>query len=139
MYKLTLSLAAAAALAFVALPAEEASAQGLHLRVGGAHINIGNRHRGHGHHGYHGNHFRRSRAVVYSPYSRGVRSYSRYSHFGGGYGISSRRHVAHFGSHGRVWHDTTHIDRIPARIVPHGNHYDYIPGRNVIHHDGHWD
>lgn len=36
------------------------------------------------------------------------------------------------------YHDTTHIHRTPSRLVPHRNHYDLIPGRNIVHRTGHW-
>ncbi|MEX0716938.1 MAG: hypothetical protein WD066_10135 [Planctomycetaceae bacterium] len=36
------------------------------------------------------------------------------------------------------WHDTSHYDYHPTRIVPHGNHYDVIPGHYHLHHSGHW-
>ena len=35
-----------------------------------------------------------------------------------------------------TWHDTSHLDYIPPRVVPHRNHLDYIPGRRIWHQDG---
>lgn len=37
------------------------------------------------------------------------------------------------------WHDTSHYDYVPPRVVPHGNHYHYVPGSYIWHQDGHWD
>ena len=65
----------------------------------------------HGHHGHHGHGF-------------GLRL--------GGVGIDyGRPHLD--------WHDTTHWDYHPGYVVPHGNHYDYVPGHYHLHRDGHWD
>lgn len=38
-----------------------------------------------------------------------------------------------------VWHDTSHYDYQPARLLRHGNHYHYEPGGYVFHQTGHWD
>jgi hypothetical protein len=37
------------------------------------------------------------------------------------------------------WHNTTHQDYHPGRIVPHYNHFDYVPGHFHTHSTGHWD
>lgn len=126
MNKLILPLAAAAAMAFTGVPAQEATAGGIHLNTGGLHLDIGNPHRG----------------IGYANFGR--RTSYRSLHAINGWGRSwhvgqrakyhpQRRHVT------RRWHDTTHFDYIPGGYVPHGDHYDYIPGRHVLHVDGHWD
>ncbi|HEX6987798.1 MAG TPA: hypothetical protein VF170_20625 [Planctomycetaceae bacterium] len=38
----------------------------------------------------------------------------------------------------RTWHDTSHYDYHPTTVVPHGNHYDVIPGHYHYHRSGHW-
>jgi hypothetical protein len=42
------------------------------------------------------------------------------------------------GSH-RHWHDTSHWDYHPARIVPHGNHFHIAPRHYHWHQEGHFD
>jgi hypothetical protein len=37
------------------------------------------------------------------------------------------------------WHDTTHVDYIPGRWVQNGCHRVWVPGRQVLHQDGHFD
>lgn len=37
------------------------------------------------------------------------------------------------------WHDTSHWDYHPPSLVPHGNHYDFVPGHYDYHRTGHWD
>ena len=37
------------------------------------------------------------------------------------------------------WHDTTHLDYIPGRWVRRGCGWVWVPGRTVLHQDGHWD
>jgi hypothetical protein len=53
-----------------------------------------------------------------------------------GYGAST---VVVGGYHADVWHDTSHLHYRPAAIVPHGDHYDYVPERYEVHSTGHWD
>jgi hypothetical protein len=95
----------------VGFNAKEATAQGIHFRSGGLHIDVG-----HAHHGYHGHYGRRS----YGRYSHGLHGYSRW------------------GGHSH-WHDTTHLDYHPGEFVPHYDHYHYVPGHYDVHYDGHWD
>lgn len=52
------------------------------------------------------------------------------SGFGRGYGYG-RSHA--------TWHDTSHYDYHGPSLVPHGNHYDYVPGHYDLHRTGHWD
>ena len=40
--------------------------------------------------------------------------------------------------YGRVWHDTSHYDYHQPSLVPHGDHYDYVPGHYHYHRSGHW-
>lgn len=119
--KLLVSAAALAALFFVTGSADRAEAVGFHVQAGGLHLDIGNPHRYGSRHSY-----QRSRYAYggHAVRSQGVRSYHGYR---GG-------HRGH-----RTWHDTTHLDWHPGDYVPHGNHFDYVPGHYDVHHDGHWD
>lgn len=60
------------------------------------------------------------------------RGYTGFGH--GGYGNGFGRGHAH-----RTWHDTSHYDYHPPSLVPHRNHYHYIPGHYHWHQTGHWD
>ena len=74
--------------------ANEATAQGIHFRSGGVHIDVGHPHHGHRHHGYARRH--------------GGHSYGTYRH--------GRRDVyGGWGGH-HHWHDTTHLDYHPGSI-----------------------
>ena len=59
------------------------------------------------------------------------------------YGWGSGHAYGHGGiQHGvrrPVYHDTSHYDYHRPRIVPHGNHFDLIPGHYNFHRTGHWD
>ena len=57
---------------------------------------------------------------VFTPYNYSARSY----------GYSAPR---------QVFHDTTHLDYHGPSLVPHGNHYDVIPGHYDVHRTGHYD
>ncbi len=62
---------------------------------------------------------------------------------GGGYGYSSPYHNCYpqqpvYRSQYQ-WHDTSHYDYIPGGVIPHGNHYHYVPGQYQWHQTGHWD
>ncbi len=113
MKKITLPLAAIAALAFVALDSSPAQAQlGIYIGGRGAQIGIGSPYRvGYGYRGY---------TTAYHPSARAA--------YRGQY---SRTHYK--------WHDTSHWDYLPGQWVPHGDHCDYVPPRRVWHEDGHWD
>lgn len=63
---------------------------------------------------------------------------------------SYRAHRAHIGhghghghgwgrGYGRVWHDTSHLHYHSGGLVPHYDHYHYVPGHWDVHHTGHWD
>jgi hypothetical protein len=110
MNKLTLSIAALAALTFVGLEPSAAEAahgyRGFGLHIGGrnVHFDIGNPH------GY----ARQQTVHCYYP-SHGT----------------SRAHYD--------WHDTSHYDYHPAGYVRHGNHLDYRPGHYDYHQEGHYD
>jgi hypothetical protein len=41
--------------------------------------------------------------------------------------------------HGDVWHDTSHVHYHAPKIILHGNHVHFVPGRRVVHRTGHWD
>src|SRR5687767_1672434 len=101
------------ALIVVGVTAKEADAQGFHFRSGGIHVDVGRPH-----HGYHG---------------RGLHGLHGYSRHGygrrGGYGAWGGDHY---------WHDTTHLDYHPGYVVPHYDHYDYVPGHYDVHRTGHW-
>ena len=63
----------------------------------------------------------------------------RGGYYGGGrnYGMTftTRRPVSRYPRH--TYHDTSHYDYYPSRIVPHGDHLDYIPGHYRYHQTGH--
>jgi hypothetical protein len=101
------------AIAFVAFAwtvgsTSTAEAQGIHYRSRGVHIDVGNPH-GYGYH-------------------RGYRSY--------GYAPSY-----HHGGWGAYYHSgfrsRGHYDYYPPRVIPHGDHYDVIPGHYRYHRGGH--
>lgn len=120
--KLVFSIAVVAALLLTAGTAERAEAAGVQFRAGGLHLDFGDPHRsaacyggGRGGYAYGG------RGGHHAYRGNGARSYHGYR---GGY---------------RTWHDTTHLDWHPGGYVPHGNHFDYVPGHYDVHRDGHWD
>ncbi len=79
-----------------------------------------------------------------------------YGGYGGGYGGSVNYgyapqaysgHLHHnvnpfvnpgYGAH-LDYHNTTHMDYVPARAVPHYGHLDYQPGGYILHQTGHYD
>jgi len=67
---------------------------------------------------------------------RGYGGYGGYGlgGYGGLYGVARPAYIRP-----PVWHDTTHLDYHPPRLVPHGNHLDRIPGHYHLHRSGHWD
>ena len=73
--------------------------------------------------------------------SIGFHSGQRYGSHYGGY---STPHVSHSSGHwgGHVghgyYHNTSHLDYHAPSLVPHGNHYDYVPGHYDVHQTGHW-
>jgi|GEM_PF-1151238 hypothetical protein len=36
------------------------------------------------------------------------------------------------------YHDTSHYDYVPPRVIPHGNHFHYVPGGYYFHQTGHY-
>lgn len=69
--------------------------------------------------------------------SHGGRSFHGSSGHYGGFGHRSFRY-GHRGYSSPYWHDTSHYRYYPTRIVPHGNHYDIIPGHSHLHRSGHY-
>ena len=121
MTKHLVAAAVAVALCFVA-GADQAEARGFHIQAGGVHVDVGRPH-GYG----------------YGRYTAGYPSYG-YGGYGGGYGRVQRSYYGGgFGGGHSHWHDTSHYDWHGPSLVPHGNHYDYVPGHYDYHHDGHWD
>ena len=112
MNKITLSIAALAAMAFVGFDANTAEAGhgfgGFGIHFGGrlAHIDIGNPH------GYHNQVTYRTTRTYYPQYQ-------------------PRTHYD--------WHDTSHYDYHPGGFVRHGNHFDYERGHYDYHQEGHYD
>ncbi len=88
-------------------PAPKVEAGGFAIQVGG--IGIG----GYGHHG-HGHRYGAYRVPPYGVYLPGYRAY-----YGG-----------HHGHHPRG----RHLDYYGPRIVPHGRHFDVVPGHYHLHH-----
>ncbi len=117
MNKITLSLAALAALLMVGLDGPSAQAAhgfggfGIHLGGRNVHLDIGNPH---------GRHYQPQRQVTYR------RSYSNPRWYG-----SSAGHYD--------YHDTSHYDYHPGGYVRHGNHLDYQRGHYDFHQQGHYD
>lgn len=72
----------------------------------------------------------------YSGYRGGYGGYNGYQYGLGNYGYG---HNHGYGYRPPVWHDTSHYDYHPGGLVPHGNHYHYIPGHYDYHRTGHWD
>ena len=70
----------------------------------------------------------------------GYRGYgfNNYGGYRGGYGGYSHYGHGGYGNYGRAWHDTSHYDYHPTTVVPHGNHYDVVPGHYHWHNTGHW-
>lgn len=72
----------------------------------------------------------------------GFNNYGGYGGWGGGYGgyggYGFNNYGGYGGGYGPVWHDTSHYDYYPTTVVPHGNHYDVLPGHYHYHNTGHW-
>lgn len=112
-YKFGISLVATVVLVFM-VGTSKASAQYPSVGIG---IHMGHNAWGHSMHSplRRSNYYSRSyRSRVFSP--RVYRSYSV-----------------------RPWyHDTSHYDYHAPQLVPHGNHFDYVPGHYDLHRTGHW-
>jgi hypothetical protein len=117
MRKIALAVAAVAVIGF-GMDTSEAQAQGLHIGGRGFHVDIGNPHGR-----YHGQ-------SNFSSRYRSVPSYHNYR-------VQSYRPSYQRGHYD--YHDTSHFDYIPSRVVRHGNHYDYQPARYQFHRTGHYD
>lgn len=61
----------------------------------------------------------------------------RISYGGYGYGYNSCYSPWYGGGYGPSWHDTSHLHWHSGGYVPHGNHFDYVPGHFDVHHTGH--
>lgn len=67
--------------------------------------------------------------------------------YGSGYGLGySSGYLPSYGGYTNVyrpsynvWHDTSHYDYVPTRVIPHGNHYHVQPGGYYYHQSGHVD
>ncbi len=121
-----LLVSASAVLALSVVLSSQASAQ--HFRHGHGH--------GHRHGGYSSPRF--SISLGYGGYSGFGQGYSG---FNSGYGGHSGHvgYPVYGGYHPHIWHDTSHYDYHAPSLVPHGNHYDYVPGHYHQHQTGHWD
>lgn len=73
--------------------------------------------------------------------------FGRYGGFGyGGYGRPLYGQNLYYGNTWNAgyggthlhWHDTSHFDYVPPRIIDHGNHYHVQPGGYLWHQTGHW-
>lgn len=113
-----------------AMTPDNADAQ-IRFQIGGSsngyRYDSGHRHDGHDH-GYNRSGYRSNNYYD--------RSGSRYDGYSGRYG-SGYRGYNNSGYNNR-WHDTSHYDYHPTTVVPHGNHYDVIPGHYRYHQSGHW-
>ncbi len=64
--------------------------------------------------------------------------YGGYGNYGGfNRGISVNLYRPSY-SRPASFHNTSHFDHHPARLVPHGNHLDYVPAHSSFHRTGHW-
>lgn len=115
--KKIIAFAFVAALALVSSNTQEARAQGVHLGLGGVHVDIGRPHGGH-----------YGRQSYRSYYNGG--GYSHGDGYGGGWG-GNRGHYD--------WHDTSHYDFHPGGYQRHYDHYDYVPAHYDYHSQGHYD
>lgn len=111
--KKMLACAIVAAVTWVSSGEQQAQAQGVHLGVGGVHVDVG---RPHGGYYGHRSHYRGG------GYYRGG--------YGGGW--------SGYGGH-RDWHSTSHYDYHPGGYERHYNHFDYTPGHYDFHSQGHFD
>ena len=66
--------------------------------------------------------------------------YGGYGGYYGGFnrGININTYRPTYYRRPAVWHDTSHFDYHRGRLVPHGDHLDYIPGHWSLHRTGHW-
>jgi hypothetical protein len=64
--------------------------------------------------------------------------YGGRSYYGGNRYYDNHGHNDGWNRRGNVWHDTSHYDYHRPSLVPHGNHYDYVPGHYDYHRSGHW-
>jgi hypothetical protein len=114
MYRIVLSAGiAVTSFAFASFP-REVQAQGLHVRAGQLHVDVGNPHQ--------------HRRAFY-PYS-GFGAY-------GGYGAYQTFYPPVRSGHG-YWHDTTHYDYHPGGFQRHYDHFHYVPEHYDLHPSGHW-
>ncbi len=81
-----------------------------------------------------------------SNYGGGYQSYRGYNSYRpsygfGGYGHAGHGHTgygSHYGHRPSYGHPPyPHLDYHPPAIVPHGNHYDVLPGHYDYHHGRH--
>lgn len=110
--------------------APSASAQGGFLRVGGLSISVGQG-------GYRS--FYSHAPSYHSHYGHSRVDYGHSRHVGHRAHLGGRSPIRHGSRFGHGWyHDTSHYDYHPSQVVPHGNHYDVIPGHYDFHRTGHW-
>lgn len=89
-----------------------------------------------------------SAQCAYGGYGRGIGigygapaygfNYSRFSNPRSSLSISFGRYPAYRGYGYGGLRQRGHYDYHPPRVVPHGNHYDYIPGHYHWHRGRHW-
>ena len=68
-------------------------------------------------------------------FGHGYRSY-RPIYYGGGYRVRYGHGIPH-----RTYHSHGHYHYHPTEVIPHGNHFDVIPGHYDYYpgrHHGHW-
>jgi hypothetical protein len=99
----------------MSLAAPQTASAGIGVSFGNRWSGNGYSNRGYGNHGYQSNRYDRG-------YDRG---YNRSNGYGYGNGWSG------YGNRGG------HYDYHPQTIVPHGNHYDVVPGHYDFHRGGH--
>ncbi len=89
---------------------------------GGGHKPVGHGHGGH----IHGGH-------VHGGHVHGGHMHGGHVHHG------VNPHIPTGPSGHLHWHDTSHYHYIPGRWVQQGCHRVWVPGRKVLHRDGHFD
>lgn len=82
-----------------------------------------------------------SRSGRDSHFAAGVHGYGKYPDSSPGRNVDSVRHgqVRYDDHPGPVWREKSYFEYQPATVVPHGSHYDVVPGRYRYRSYGYWD
>ena len=82
-----------------------------------------------------------SRSGRDSHFAAGVHGYGKYPDSAPRRDAGSvrSRHVRIEDRSGPVWRESSYLEYRPATAVPHGDHYDLVPGRYRYRSYGYWD